>query len=482
MRKFLNRFTFICLAALTAPAIAQQTHPGNDPILADVREGNSPFGTPVPGTAEIQRYVELMDLVKSERLSRSNVYVYKRTVTLDGKDATEYWKRFRAIQPSGREVETMYPVSKEEAGLMELNENADLLTATFFEAYAGGLIGAGAALDSMNPFVAGDAVTNAAVGAHIIGSGDCAAVINEASGDEGYAETFAIGAVGGVPFSATAFLLGPACFSYSIGEQIRAGRERSDVLADAQQEISENITRAGTELIDGRQSVIAEIDGLNMVQQLEDGQATIDKCALSIDEELYTLNKFRCEGKRDSGGGPEPFFIETVYWAYRYVPGTLLFEPHRETLRMGGLLNDAERAEMQEARAKLEEFEEQMAAMPASQRAMMENMLGSQMQQIRSLADSGAIEVERVIESYEINPSPSGGQVITPLSSEEELLQFIQSHLQTLGYDPGNTDGERTKQTVVAISRYQAENGLEVTGEATPQLAGILSAAVDAMN
>ena len=36
--------------------------------------------------------------------------------------------------------------------------------------------------------------------------------------------------------------------------------------------------------------------------------------------------------------------------------------------------------------------------------------------------------------------------------------------------------------TVIAISRYQAENGMEVTGEATPQLAGILSAAVDSRN
>jgi hypothetical protein len=51
-----------------------------------------------------------------------------------------------------------------------------------------------------------------------------------------------------------------------------------------------------------------------------------------------------------------------------------------------------------------------------------------------------------------------------------------------LGYDPGNTNGELTKTTVVAISKYQAGNGMEVTGEATPQLAGVLAAAVDAQN
>jgi hypothetical protein len=482
MHKFLNVFTIICISVLPAAAFSQQLHPGNDPVLRDVEAGNSPFGTPVPGTGEIRHYIELMDLVKSERLSRSDVYVYKRTVTIDGKDATEYWKRFRAIQPSGQEVETMYPVTKEEAGLMEVNENADLLTAYFFEAYAAGLITAGAALDSKNPFTSGSAQENASGAGLLLDAGNCEEVIRTAAGEEGYSETFAIGAVGGVPFSATAFFLGPACFSYSIGQQIRAGREQSDVLADARREISAHISAAGTELIDGRRSIIAEMSDLNMVQRVDDGSATIDKCALSIDEELYTLNRFRCTGERDSGDGPQPFFIETVYWAYRYVPGTLLFEPHRETLRMGGLLSDAERAQMQEAKAQLEEFEEQLAAMPANQRAMMENMMGSQMQQIRSLADSGAIEVQRVIESYEVNPNSSGGQTITPLSTDEELLQFIQRHLLTLGYDPGNTDGQLTKTTVVAITRYEADNGMDVTGQATPQLAGILSAAVDAMN
>jgi carboxyl-terminal processing protease len=45
-----------------------------------------------------------------------------------------------------------------------------------------------------------------------------------------------------------------------------------------------------------------------------------------------------------------------------------------------------------------------------------------------------------------------------------------------LGYDPGNTDGAESMQTSIAISQFQAENNMQVTGKATPQLAGILSA------
>ena len=64
-------------------------------------------------------------------------------------------------------------------------------------------------------------------------------------------------------------------------------------------------------------------------------------------------------------------------------------------------------------------------------------------------------------------------------SSAASLTRTVQNHLKTLGYDPGNTDGEASVQTSIAISQFQAEKGMEVTGEVTPQLAGILEAEVE---
>jgi peptidoglycan hydrolase-like protein with peptidoglycan-binding domain len=60
----------------------------------------------------------------------------------------------------------------------------------------------------------------------------------------------------------------------------------------------------------------------------------------------------------------------------------------------------------------------------------------------------------------------------------DDLTKIVQQDLVTLGYDPGNTEGEATTQTIVAISKFQAENELEVTGEASPQLAGVIKAAI----
>jgi peptidoglycan hydrolase-like protein with peptidoglycan-binding domain len=64
----------------------------------------------------------------------------------------------------------------------------------------------------------------------------------------------------------------------------------------------------------------------------------------------------------------------------------------------------------------------------------------------------------------------------------DDLTKIIQQDLVALGYEPGNTDGEATTQTIVAISKFQAENNLEVTGEATPQLAGVIKAKLNSAN
>lgn len=60
----------------------------------------------------------------------------------------------------------------------------------------------------------------------------------------------------------------------------------------------------------------------------------------------------------------------------------------------------------------------------------------------------------------------------------DELTEIIQKDLVVLGYDPGNIGGELSTDTIVAISKFQAENNLEITGQPTPQLAGIIKARI----
>jgi len=60
----------------------------------------------------------------------------------------------------------------------------------------------------------------------------------------------------------------------------------------------------------------------------------------------------------------------------------------------------------------------------------------------------------------------------------DDLTLMVEKDLAALGYETGAVDGEETMETVIAISQFQAQNEVEVTGEVTPQLAGMLSAKV----
>ncbi len=67
--------------------------------------------------------------------------------------------------------------------------------------------------------------------------------------------------------------------------------------------------------------------------------------------------------------------------------------------------------------------------------------------------------------------------IVTGPAYADELTLMIEQDLERLGYDPGVVDGEETVETTVAISKFQAERQLEVTGEVSRDLARTLVAA-----
>lgn len=66
---------------------------------------------------------------------------------------------------------------------------------------------------------------------------------------------------------------------------------------------------------------------------------------------------------------------------------------------------------------------------------------------------------------------------LNAIAADPELVKMAQKELIALGYDVGNIQGEVDTQTTVAVSKFQAEQGMDVTGEVTPQLIGALKAA-----
>jgi hypothetical protein len=215
----------------------------------------------------------------------------------------------------------------------------------------------------------------------------------------------------------------------------------------------------------------------------QDGQQfAFHEIGLWIDTEEVVLLKHRADGTMSGGGETRDFFIEGENSDFRNPPGCgNMLEPYRRVTRMGGLLDDAQMAEMKKAAEQLKDFDRQMAEMPANERAMVESMMGGQMDMLRSMANGGAFEYVQEIEEIICNPDVKALLTVQGFGGfgepPNELVQ-IQLDLTTLGYEPGNTNGVLDALTQVAISQYQAENGMAVTGEPSSVLASRLAAEV----
>lgn len=263
---------------------------------------------------------------------------------------------------------------------------------------------------------------------------------------------------------------------------------RSDV-----EKVFANAEVVGTETINGQSAWHILSKDVNLTQTSNGQEFTIQDVNVWIDQDDCVPLMFRMEGEAAMQGEKRDIFIEKSDTDWRTVEGTNLSMPFVQTMRMGGVLTPEEQAQMEEARKQMAEFDKQMATMPASQRAMMERMMGGQMEQLRNMVETGMFEMKFRVLDVRVNEGIDGlAALSTPFGmpsagsetgmGEGGLVSMIQRDLGTLGYYDGAATGELDKMTVVAISRFQAENGMEVTGEATPQLAGILSARVDAVD
>ncbi|HNP63993.1 MAG TPA: peptidoglycan-binding domain-containing protein [Woeseiaceae bacterium] len=334
------------------------------------------------------------------------------------------------------------------------------------------------------------------------------------------------------------FMMGPACMALFAAEVLLSVDEIDEDTAkqmiDAIDAAIDEYQLAGMETLDGRPTARIRLDDVNMIQSIAglplerllqhdyaaksvgkpndygdrmpavyhydddtpfvvakssgnaDGTFAINTIELWIDTEYFVRRKMRMEGVMTDEGQSRDVFFEQAFQDYRNVPDSYLYMPYRKVMRAGGVLTEAQRRELAEAQEQLEEFEQQMAAMPASQRQMMERMMGGQIEQMRNLVNNGAVEIVMETSSIEINPSFRNPMLVEFASKElggsgdtgGNLVQQIQIDLTTLGYEPGNVAGDLDTMTQVAISQFQAEQNLAVTGQPSNELARALRVAI----
>jgi hypothetical protein len=87
-----------------------------------------------------------------------------------------------------------------------------------------------------------------------------------------------------------------------------------------------------------------------------------------------------------------------------------MYEPHRQVMRLAGVMNPEQQQEMRDAQAKMADFEKQLAEMPEGQRQMVMKQMGPQLDMMRSMASGGGFEFVTEIHRITVNPDNATAQ------------------------------------------------------------------------
>ncbi len=226
--------------------------------------------------------------------------------------------------------------------------------------------------------------------------------------------------------------------------------------------VADDAELVGQESMHGRTAHVIRVDGLNRTQPAGDGvEFTLQTASMWVDAEHYVPLRTRFEGvatqsvalwrapdraddvdpvgRRHRTGAPglgermpvgdrfEPFLpvtdapslthargesrrftisrpvtIEKEELDYRTVPGSDMYESYRQVLRIQGFTELGPEAE--EAQREMARLEQELAAMPPDQQAMVERMMGDKLETMRKMAAGEGIEVEVVVDTIIVNP------------------------------------------------------------------------------
>ncbi len=216
-------------------------------------------------------------------------------------------------------------------------------------------------------------------------------------------------------------------YATMLGGAAEGERQRSaDAKADSKQ-LSKDLQRmkarskvVGRETVDGKKTIVVESKGEGTKQRVDEGEFEVDRVRMWVDAKRYVPVRMRIEGTMRQGTETRPIVLERNDRDYREVPGCGgMYEPFVSVMKMSGMLNAEDKAQLEEARAKLADFDKQMASMPPEQREMVMNQMGPQRKMLESLAAGGGMEIESRIISIRCNGGPPAAKVPAAVSDSQ---------------------------------------------------------------
>jgi len=191
---------------------------------------------------------------------------------------------------------------------------------------------------------------------------------------------------------------GGAMFLRAAAEAKRRGQsDRIAAAGESLDDMAEFVGQArlvGTEKVDGRSAFHLRAEGLDHVQNVEGQEFRLQSVSMWVDTEHFVPLRFKAEGIAKSGGESRSIAMEKLDSDFRAVPNSGMYEPFEQTMRIGGIMDAKQQKELQDAQEKLAELEKQMEQMPESQRTMIMDRMGPQMEMMKKMASSGGLETE----------------------------------------------------------------------------------------
>jgi len=171
--------------------------------------------------------------------------------------------------------------------------------------------------------------------------------------------------------------------------------------------IAERAELRGREIVDGEECWIIGVDdleGLDLGEGMAmggDGEFVPRKMTMYVDGDDYVVRRMAMEGDITSEGETRPMTADIHLADYRDVEGML--HPFETRIVATGIAPGMSEEDMERSRESLAEMETQLAEMDASQRAMVEGMMGPQMRKLREMLESGQFEMTVTTKEVRVN-------------------------------------------------------------------------------
>jgi hypothetical protein len=185
--------------------------------------------------------------------------------------------------------------------------------------------------------------------------------------------------------------------------EIASGTDFNPFDPDIFDKLKEKATYKGTETIEGVTTHVLFIDEIDAGHELEiEGAESLRNIYFYVDPENWLIRQIKAEADIEPEQGQKQTVHTHISMSdYRWHEGMPV--AYSTIMQIDGLMPEMSEQKRKEAQKSLEQMEREFADMPADQRKMMENMMGTSLEQMRRMVHGESMEFKIEVKEIRVN-------------------------------------------------------------------------------